>query len=351
MNSQYKQRDRNGMSRAKFLRALTVEALENRRLLAADFSAAVDGSTTADMGNSGGSVAAEVDNSASADASAGVDGALLATLASSRNQLAADVETAGDEGDIRLASLTVELPNGQSFGLTLYQSGMGQFRLTVSNSAMQSDLGSSLSSTLESQGSFSPDSSLTTNATVQSGSTVDASSVNSTSVSVDTTGSVASGSGSVDAYSSFEPVSTDSSTSLDGSVSDASMNLGGNMAAPPISGSSGVSATPNASGSANLNASQGFGSTWPTAVSSGASTNSLNQNSLNDNSLDGSASNLTMNASGEMEGGNGSDSGGSTDSYMSSQSSDPRSGGWVVVGGTPSSHPMTPEEMAFQSRA
>jgi hypothetical protein len=62
-------------------------------------------------------------------------------------------------------------------------------------------------------------------------------------------------------------------------------------------------------------------------------------------------SNLTMNASGEMEGDNVSSSSGSTDSYMSSQSSDPRSGGWVLVGSTPSSHPMTPEEMAFQSRA
>jgi len=211
---------------------------------------------------------------------------------------------------VQLASLTLELNNGQTFVMTLSQSSGGGFEVAVTTPQTPSDLVTS-TSTFDSSNSVAADSSLglgsvlgSNSATVDSSAGVDStlgtdatassnvgvqsgdnslmSTVNTPSVMADGT---LNGSSSIDAaafgdWFSFMPQSSSANSSV-GGLSDltgganlngsASLGSGTNIAAPMIANSTGSSAALGSSLNSTLANSPAFSSFWPTAIGSNVS--------------------------------------------------------------------------------
>jgi len=179
--------------REHFFRCLKLESLENRRLLAADmdFAPGVSGTQSVVNVDGGQPVAAEVSHMGDVSLSGSSQTALTADsgLLNSDSQMSAssDTETTSDEGDVQLASLTLELNNGQTFVMTLSQSSGGGFEVSVRTPQAPSNLVTS-NSTLDSSSSVDADSSLGLGSMLGSNSaTVDSSAGDASTFGTDAT--------------------------------------------------------------------------------------------------------------------------------------------------------------------
>ena len=227
-----------------FARALRFEGLENRRLLAADVcdldpSAAM---LSDDVATADGNLSAEVSTpvvGATGDLNADVSASGTASLLS-----AVDASEGGT-----LATMSLELADGQSFELALSRSDAGVFSLAVINASDGELLRGG--TTLDAMSSVTGDSSiddesLTTSsvvdATLGDSSLADASVELTASPDVTDANADLSESGLVDAWSSFFPASLTSSArdhaSLNGLINAGiHSNSSSNIAAPLISDS------------------------------------------------------------------------------------------------------------------
>jgi hypothetical protein len=128
------------LKRSQFSHALKVEGLEDRRLLAAD---AIDG--LVHMATESCEAPLPVAEEVSVATDSGIDApVVLDGGASLAGDVAVGDDTSGDDNsalgadvnadvstDNQLFALTIDLPNGQSYDLTLFQTDVGSFRLSV----------------------------------------------------------------------------------------------------------------------------------------------------------------------------------------------------------------------------
>jgi len=313
MNRQFSEGVEPELNRIESARALKLEGLEDRTLLAADFQGAMDASATIpDDSSASVDVPAEVSQAdhftADGTRLRGLELASEVSASSRVDALAADRVIADTQAsnDMRLASFTIDLPNGQSYNLSLFQSAVGVFRLTVDNSTVTDQDAASAS--------------------------VDAASVDG-SLGADVSTNVAAPM----ILGSMDPV-------LAGSSVDASMNGGfgdSSMAPSNLGSSTSVGANLDGGSDVNLNSD----SDMLFADSSASSSESLDFDSSMDSGLSGE---------GEWSGRRGWVLTG-TSTHPSSDSTPEqksfRSRAWMLNGSHPSSESSSPQEKSFRSRA
>jgi len=136
MNRQNNEEPETQLSRNELARALKVEGLENRVLLAADLDGALDTSacmtddapSTTEVPAEVGQLDAGADVSSDVSSSSSVD-------ADNLDEVMAEIGTKANVSGKQLASLEVDLPSGQAYDLKLMQPEAAGFRLVISSSA------------------------------------------------------------------------------------------------------------------------------------------------------------------------------------------------------------------------
>jgi len=351
MNRQHDEEPETQLSRNAFSRALKVEGLENRVLLAADLDSAVDASacmtddastTTevpaevgqADAGMSiDGSVAgADVtsdDGSSDVSSSASVD---AQTLDEVMAEIGANAAAHGGP----LAAVQLDLPSGQSYDMRLFRTGASGFRLMIMPPAAHQGLmtAADASANASLSDSLSTDSTASVDATT-SGSLGLADFLGSSSVDVNAS---ASGSSSLNANDTLvDEVSTD-------------------MAAPMVLGPMSASSALDSSVDANLSGGVDLSTVRPSGVNLGLDGTSFSANSAANPGLTTALASPGLGTSMSNPGlgtlMTDADLSGSVDA-MSDMNSGLRaegewSNGWAVTGTHYDSDP-TPEELYFRS--